>query len=231
MGKNPLITALPQTHLLPLEAFPVLTNPRPRCRGLRWVSMATERQIAANRLNAAKSTGPKTSEGKRRSSQNASLRLLDSSADDLKGESLRRYNALAADFILQFQPRSSAETALIQTMILARWRVLSIWGAQTSNLQAEITRARQDRPSAGSAFASAFRSLVANSRSFHRLHRLEAHYQRQFHQSLAKFLKLRETELATRPTRGSCPSQVQSSADFSSEANSVAVSAPFLRRI
>jgi hypothetical protein len=33
--------------------------------------MATERQIAANRANAKKSTGPKTAVGKRRSSRNA----------------------------------------------------------------------------------------------------------------------------------------------------------------
>ena len=33
--------------------------------------MATERQIAANRANALRSTGPKTAAGKKRSSQNA----------------------------------------------------------------------------------------------------------------------------------------------------------------
>jgi hypothetical protein len=35
------------------------------------VDMATERQIAANRANSKKSTGPKTTAGKRRSSRNA----------------------------------------------------------------------------------------------------------------------------------------------------------------
>jgi hypothetical protein len=33
--------------------------------------MTTEKQIAANRLNARRSTGPKTAAGKRRASQNA----------------------------------------------------------------------------------------------------------------------------------------------------------------
>ena len=33
--------------------------------------MATERQLAANRRNAQKSTGPRSSEGKRRASQNS----------------------------------------------------------------------------------------------------------------------------------------------------------------
>jgi len=40
-------------------------------RGATDWYMATERQIAANRANAKKSTGPKTAAGKRRSSGNA----------------------------------------------------------------------------------------------------------------------------------------------------------------
>ena len=98
--------------------------------------MATERQIIANRANAAKSTGPVTPEGKRNSSQNASLRRLDPGAAKLpgalKGESLRRYNQLAGEFILQFQPRNSAEAALIRTMTLARRRLLCSWRIQTA---------------------------------------------------------------------------------------------------
>ena len=40
-------------------------------RCLRGLAVATERQLAANRANAKKSTGPKTAMGKLRSSQNA----------------------------------------------------------------------------------------------------------------------------------------------------------------
>jgi hypothetical protein len=131
--------------------------------------MATERQIIANRANAAKSTGPVTPEGKRNSSQNASLRRLDSAAKlqgVIKGESLRRYNQLAEEFILQFQPRNSAEAALIQTMILARWRMLCSWRIQAAELRREIARARQDHPSAASSFAAALLNLAENSGSF-----------------------------------------------------------------
>jgi hypothetical protein len=76
--------------------------------------MATERQILANRANAAKSTGPRTARGKKISSQNATVHGLVSTTVVLKGESMRRFNDLAAALILQFQPRNSAESFLVR---------------------------------------------------------------------------------------------------------------------
>jgi hypothetical protein len=157
--------------------------------------MATERQIAANRANAAKSPGPVTPEGKRISSQNGSLHRLLSSRVVLKGESLRRYNAFIAAFIRQFQPRNAAEIALIQTMALARSHLLCARRSQTAALNREIARARFDQPSdtpRTTLIAIAFRTLAENSRSFARQYRLENHHDREYHRSLAKFLKLRQ---------------------------------------
>ena len=105
--------------------------------------MATERQIKANRANALKCTGPKTPEGKRISSKNAALPGLVSGTIVLKGESMRRYNALAAALILQFQPRNSAETFLVQTMTAARWRLLRTWGIQTAGFELEMVKTRE----------------------------------------------------------------------------------------
>jgi hypothetical protein len=154
--------------------------------------MTTERQIKANRANALKSTGPITPEGKQISSKNAALRGVLSGTVVLKGESLRRYNDLAAALILQFQPRNSAETSLVQTMTVARWRLLRIWGIQTAGFQQEMAR---QNPSAGSGAvlaAATFRSLADNSRVLALEHRFEAAYDRQYNRSLAMLLKLRE---------------------------------------
>jgi hypothetical protein len=162
--------------------------------------MATERQIKASRANAAKSTGPVTPEGKRISSKNAALHGLVSGTVVLKGESMRRYNDLAAALMLQFQPRNSAETALVQTMTLARWRLLRMWGIQTAGFQLEM--ARQD-PSAGSGAVLAavtFRSLADNSRVLALQHRFEATYDRQYNRALTMFLKLRESPDSSSPS-------------------------------
>src|SRR5579863_2798151 len=105
--------------------------------------MATERQIQANRANAAKSTGPVTPEGKRISSKNATLSGLLSGTVVLKGESKSRFDDLASALIGQFQPRNYAETALLHTMIAARWRLLRLWGIQTAGFQMEMARTEQ----------------------------------------------------------------------------------------
>ncbi len=193
--------------------------------------MATERQIKANRANALKSTGPVTPEGKRISSKNGALPKLLSGTIVLKGESLRRFNDLAAALILQFQPRNSAEISLVQTMTAARWRLLRIWGIQTAGFEQEM--ARQD-PSAGSGAvlaAATFRSLADNSRVLGLQQRFEAAYDRQYNRALAMLLKLREVPDSTAPSYP--PIQLATETwddDFQREANFSAASETDLTR-
>ena len=185
--------------------------------------MATERQIKANRANAAKSTGPRTSEGKRISSQNAANPGLVSGTVVLKGESMRRFNDLAAALILQFQPRNSAEASLVQTMTVARWRLLRMWGIQTAGFELEMALQQSGSPTASGAVLAAitFRALADNSRVLALQHRFEAAYDRQYNRALAMLLKLRETPDSTPPTYP--PLQLATETwddDFTSEANS-----------
>ena len=158
--------------------------------------MATERRIQANCANTLKSTGPKTPAGKRNSSMNAAHPALISGTIVLKGESLRRYNALAAALILQFQPRNSAESFLIQTMTAARWCLLRTWGSQTAGFEMEMAKTREksgDAAGTGAVLAAVtFRSLADSSRVLTIQHRFEAAFERQYNQALAMLLKMRE---------------------------------------
>jgi hypothetical protein len=187
--------------------------------------MATERQIKANRANAAKSTGPVTPEGKRISSKNAALPGLASGTVVLKRESVRRFNDLAAALILQFQPRNSAEAFLIQTMTAARWRLLRMWGIQTAGFELEMAQTLQqsgESAASGAVLAAiAFRALADNFRVLALQHRFEAAYDRQYNHALAMLLKLRETPDSTPLTYP--PLQLATETwdeDFSSEPNS-----------
>ena len=84
--------------------------------------MATEKQIAANRANAKRSTGPVTEKGKQASSQNALRHGQLSSSVVLKAESPTLFDELLSALTEEFQPQTANETALVETMAVARWR-------------------------------------------------------------------------------------------------------------
>ena len=153
--------------------------------------MATERQIQANRANAKRSTGPTTEAGKKASSQNARRHDQLSSCIVLKAESAPEFNELMNSLIDEFQPQTANETALIETMAVARWKLTRNWIFYTALLEAEV--AKQDR-SLGSApviAALAFKSLADSSQSLHLLHRYEVSLDRQYSRALNNLLKAR----------------------------------------
>jgi hypothetical protein len=158
--------------------------------------MATERQIQANRSNALKSTGPRTSEGKHTSARNAARPSRVSTTVILKGESVRRFNQLANAIMREYQPRNFTEFSLVQTMTAARWRLLRLWGMQTAAFEVEMAavRLKPGSPATSGAVvaAAALRTLADNSRVLSVQTRLEATYDRQYNRALAILLKLRE---------------------------------------
>ena len=84
--------------------------------------MATDKQIAANRLNAQKCTGPKTVQGKFKSSLNA-LRLgLYSHTFIIKTEDEQVFQNFSAGFIDEFKPQTPSELELLEQLIITAWR-------------------------------------------------------------------------------------------------------------
>ncbi|HEV3332899.1 MAG TPA: hypothetical protein VG096_18055 [Bryobacteraceae bacterium] len=71
--------------------------------------MSTQRQIEANRLNAQKSTGPRTPEGKAVSSQNALKSGLDADSQFVIGESGDEFAAFQHEYTTRFQPLTPEE--------------------------------------------------------------------------------------------------------------------------
>ena len=77
--------------------------------------MATEAQTAANRNNAIASTGPRTSEGKSKSSRNAVSHGLFSTHDMLNPDEANQFNELAAGMRSGLENDLAPEGALEQT--------------------------------------------------------------------------------------------------------------------
>ncbi|MBP7937054.1 MAG: hypothetical protein KA354_20615 [Phycisphaerae bacterium] len=97
---------------------------------------SSQRQIEANRRNAAKSTGPRTPEGKTRSRQNACQHgllartiLMPPNQPD---ESLDEFTTLVSELNQQYQPRQPIENLILQRVAVAWWRLRRAYRHETA---------------------------------------------------------------------------------------------------
>src|SRR5580698_10252963 len=86
---------------------------------------ASPKQLAANRANAAKSTGPKTPEGKARSAENSLKHgFTASSFAVVRLEDLQEIANLRSDLISVYQPVNSQELFALERMALCQQSML-----------------------------------------------------------------------------------------------------------
>jgi hypothetical protein len=85
--------------------------------------MATERQIAANRLNGERSTGPKTPDGKAAVSRNRVTHGLTSYSGLLPGEKLDDFSYLRDRVLAELAPDSAIEIELAERIASLLWRL------------------------------------------------------------------------------------------------------------
>ena len=95
----------------------------------------SERKAAANRANAQRSTGPRTPQGKARSSLNA-LRhgILAKAAFNvvIEGEERRaEFEAIVAGLAQEYQPRTMTEHMMVQQLAGCYWKLAKVWTFET----------------------------------------------------------------------------------------------------
>ncbi len=153
--------------------------------------MATPNQIRANRANALRATGPKTPAGKKASSSNSTRHGMLSQTVVLEGESQSRFEDLVISLTAQLKPRSDAEVAIVETMAIARWKQMRIWGIQKAGFDLEMARLNSSCNIPATRASIVFKNLADNSRVLDLQYRYETGYDRQFCPAYAFFLKLR----------------------------------------
>src|SRR5262249_12206884 len=84
--------------------------------------MASIKQIEANRSNALNGTGPRTAEGKARSSRNALTHGLTAQEIVIPGEDVAAYRSFEQQLIDDLQPNGSCELELITRLAATYWR-------------------------------------------------------------------------------------------------------------
>jgi hypothetical protein len=98
--------------------------------GQRGNTVATDKQIAANRLNAQKSTGPKTPAGRAAVRLNGVTHGLTAETLVLKGENEADFKALFDSLETEHAPATPTEEALVVQLAMATWRLRRAYHAE-----------------------------------------------------------------------------------------------------
>ena len=126
--------------------------------------MATSRQIKANRLNAEKSTGPRTPEGKAVSALNALESGLDADSQSVIGENCDEFAAFQHEYSARFQPLTPEERFHVDTLNGNEWILRRLFRAEAHLWEYHVIRAdRSEGTPLGAALMAAdqvFRRLL-----------------------------------------------------------------------
>jgi hypothetical protein len=98
--------------------------------------MVTEAQILANRRNAQKSTGPRTTEGKTAVSQNAVKHGLLAERDVISSESQADFDQYRDQLLAELDPASPMESMLAERIVGLSWRLKRVGCIQNQAIDA-----------------------------------------------------------------------------------------------
>jgi hypothetical protein len=175
--------------------------------------MLTEKQLAANRANALRSTGPRSEEGRRRSSLNACRHNLTGQVTAMSEEDRIAHDAFSAAMIKAMAPEGALELQLAQRIATDSWR-LNRSSAIEDNIFAlglfdHASEIDVDHPQLHAALTAA-RTFTREAKSIELLTLYEQRINRSLQKNLALLQQLQatrkserkaETEHAAKPTQ------------------------------
>ena len=110
----------------------------------------SDRQLAANRLNAQKSTGPVTATGRAVSKMNALKHVALSRQLILRSrnfaESPAEFKALCGEFYTDLAPVGAVEEMLVQEIVASEWRLRRLRSAESASVSLNVDSACDQSP-------------------------------------------------------------------------------------
>src|SRR5436309_13738954 len=110
------------------------------------LAMTSLKQIEANRLNAQRSTGPTTEQGKRRSSRNAVRHGLTAETTIVPIEDIDEYKAFEMAVTTDYEPRTAVERELVLRLASLLWRLRRATATEPGPLQIQGEDLFRERP-------------------------------------------------------------------------------------
>jgi len=123
--------------------------------------MSTNAQIIANRINAQKSTGPRTLQGKEIASQNSLKHGLTAANDIISAESRPEFDLFRSQMLAELAPQSVMESMLAERVVSLSWRLKRIRRIQNQAIDA------LGRDNGNDLFSKLKKSLFPKSSVFH----------------------------------------------------------------
>jgi len=166
--------------------------------------MSSQSQIDANRINAQKSTGPRTPEGKARSRRNGLLHGLTAKTCMLDDEDPNGLTGLVEQISEKYHPQDTDEDFYIERMAKARWRYNRIMPIEAGifNLRLSVDQAPKEITAAlglDGQRAWAYMRDANGGNALTKLSRYETSLLREYDHSRQELEKLQKTR-AARPT-------------------------------
>lgn len=161
----------------------------------------SQKQLAANRRNALKSTGPKDTS---RSRLNALKHGLLSKEVLMAGEEKKVLEQLGRKLRLELTPQGELETVLVDRIISSMWRLKRAVRVETGYLQAEYEECKASDWGIGERNDSKTWSLVAmrqlgNSTTWLNLIRYESAIERQIYRALHELMRIQAARTGEKP--------------------------------
>jgi hypothetical protein len=160
--------------------------------------MFTSSRTAINRANAQHSTGPKTAEGKQRSSLNALRHGLTGQLVVMPNEDAEAYQALLTAFTAEYQPVGPTESTLVQALADTSWRLSRVAALETNLLALGITTATAvtDAPQPVQDALAIAATLERKPKALSNLSMHSQRLSRQFERTIAQLKELQKTRRA-----------------------------------
>ena len=165
--------------------------------------MASPAQIAANRANAQKSTGPRSVEGKSASRFNALKHGMDAASIVIPGEDPEVYDSLVAQYLLEYRPQSASETFHVDTMIRADWQKRRLEAVEADLFRTIMTE------SPDNSLAAVLLAESPAAKLLLRIQRQIAAFERTWHRANTEFRRAR-AEAETTPEACLQPAELAS---------------------